>query len=492
MKKSLFIFAAAALALTACTSENEATQSATQKVAPQAIAFDTYTASATRAGDPGIQTNTTLQTALKGFGVFAVQSDNTVYAPTQTTNFMWNEHVTYAAPGWTYSPLKYWPNETDNDSQSANAESDHIDRLSFFAYAPYVAELASTYDGSLTGVTYAASPGKPTKDAHNATDIAANIGILGVNANNEATVDPFVWYKAAEKPSESVDLLWGVAPAGGLSYTSVAAGLDNADGGKVSTTPYTNIASGTVTVAEGMPLVDLIKPVKDEKIKFLFKHALARLGVTVVAAIDQLSPGGNFEDSNSDAAYTTADATHVAVESIVINASGTNKLFTQGRLNLKNTTANQSLWEEKSGAVSALTINAASELSDEIRWDTDEGTTLGLTGFNGVDKTERKAMREDGDYNGDPVYFMLIPSHLDTELTVTITYYVFTADPKLVGGYARTKNVISKVITIPGLTNNKAYNLKLILGLTSVKLDAEVADWETAGSTPIDLPKNKE
>ena len=83
-------------------------------------------------------------------------------------------------------------------------------------------------------------------------------------------------------------------------------------------------------------------------------------------------------------------------------------------------------------------------------------------------------MREGGTYNADPAYFMLIPSHGATKLTVTITYYVFTADSKLAGGYAITKNVISKDITID-ITNNKAYNLlswmqRLLTGRTQVVL----------------------
>jgi hypothetical protein len=53
------------------------------------------------------------------------------------------------------------------------------------------------------------------------------------------------------------------------------------------------------------------------------------------------------------------------------------------------------------------------------------------------------------------------------------------------------KNVIKKTVTVNSLTNNRAYNLKLILGLTSVKMEAEVADWQVDGSTEVYLPQNK-
>ena len=111
------------------------------------------------------------------------------------------------------------------------------------------------------------------------------------------------------------------------------------------------------------------------------------------------------------------------------------------------------------------------------------------TNKEGVKTSEQKVIAQK---SGEDQYFMLIPSHEDTKFTVVITYYVITKDAKLNEGYAVTKNVISKDVTINQFTNNKSYNLKLILGLTSVKLDAEVADWEVDGSTDVNLPRNNE
>lgn len=455
MKKSLFLMAAAsALMLTACTNEDATNETVVSKGA-QAVSFDTYVPNATRAGDAGVMTTAALQTADKGFGVFAQYSNGTsttdgAYAnTTNPSNFMWNEHVSYAAGSWTYSPLKYWPNETDNDSQSPAATSDHADKLSFFAYAPYVAEASSIYTGKLTGPTYSADP-----VIGNSNISADGGGIEAVIANNATGNDPWVRYAVATDPANSVDLVWGVAPAGGLSYT--------------------NVTGGTTTVTAGMPLVDLIKPSKDQKIKFLFQHALARIGMTVIYAADQIAAGGQLDAQ-----------TKIAVKSVAIEeVTSTKVLKTSGALNLKNTTAFQSLWSNTDGDFSA-TVSGTS-LNPNIAYNTNATTTWNQGGdWTGVKNTEV-------DVIAGKKYFMVIPGHDDTDLQVTITYDVITKDPKVADGYSEVENVIKKTVTIPTLTNNKAYNLKLILGMTSVKLDAEVTDWEILGGTDVNLPKNQE
>ena len=101
----------------------------------------------------------------------------------------------------------------------------------------------------------------------------------------------------------------------------------------------------------------------------------------------------------------------------------------------------------------------------------------------------------DGDYYTGllPRYFMVIPSQLTpetaTNIKVEISYRVITKDEKLSSNISNVQNVITKSTDIV-LKNGKSYKLKLILGLTSVKLAAEVADWQLADDTEIWLPKN--
>ena len=89
---------------------------------------------------------------------------------------------------------------------------------------------------------------------------------------------------------------------------------------------------------------------------------------------------------------------------------------------------------------------------------------------------------------------MLIPSAAPTTITgVEIVYYVCTEDANLDGGVSVVENKISKEFTSAlTLVQGKQYNLNLLLGLTSIELDATVANWTVSSTTNVDLPKNVE
>ena len=103
----------------------------------------------------------------------------------------------------------------------------------------------------------------------------------------------------------------------------------------------------------------------------------------------------------------------------------------------------------------------------------------------------------------DANYFMVVPTNnisIVRSLTpeqevalrtvrVKIEYYITTEDSKLNAGRAQTKNVIEKDVVFPSIANGKSYNLKLILGLTSVKMEADVDDWKVINVNG-DLPQN--
>lgn len=69
---------------------------------------------------------------LTDIGVFAYFTNGAFSEGSSTPNFMYNQQVERQTGdgSWTYSPVKYWPGNT-------------MDKISFFAYAPYVDEAAS-------------------------------------------------------------------------------------------------------------------------------------------------------------------------------------------------------------------------------------------------------------------------------------------------------------------------------------------------------------
>lgn len=227
MKKFRFLFLAAAalLAFAACSSTDESANS--QTVADlQPVSFGTYVnQSVTRAGTTGDIINTTNLKDANGFGVFAYYTDNVEYSGTTIPNFMYNQQVTSTdGTTWTYTPIKYWPNE-----YGSTATSEGTDMVSFFAYAPYVA--VSTTTGQVTG------------------DKTSGITQTG---RNSTSGDPTVKYIVSGEDA-GVDLLWGVNASNGLPWLN-----------------QTRTAGAT----------------GDDKITFTFRHALAKLTPTIKTSIE--------------------------------------------------------------------------------------------------------------------------------------------------------------------------------------------------------------
>lgn len=190
MKKSFLILAAAAGMFAACTNEDAVLDQPVAQQGQTPVTFGAYVPrTTTRAGFAGEVTTDGLKTTdgdLKtaGFGVFAYYTDNGKYDDNLSTpNFMYNEQVTSDGTKFSYSPVKYWPNE-----YGGTAISDETDKLTFFAYAPYV---------NVTPSTGKVDPG---------TNKADTWGITALSRNTAAG-DPIVKYVVNFDPTKSVDLV---------------------------------------------------------------------------------------------------------------------------------------------------------------------------------------------------------------------------------------------------------------------------------------------
>jgi len=370
-----------------------------------------------------------------GFGVFAYYTDLKRYDQTYIPNFMYNQGVFKSGANWAYSPVMYWPNES-----GASAQSDDEDKVSFFAYAPFVRH-SSAASGSVSDATY---------------------GITGFSRNSTVG-DPIVKYIASFDPAKSVDLCWGVCA--GTTWAK-----------------YQGTTNQTMTA--GLPWLDVEHPQGiDQKMTFTFKHALSQLNVQVDADPDIAA---------HDESAAIADGTKVYVRSISFTG-----IATHGALNLNNTVADKPLWLDYSGTTDlpygqSVTVHdgrrdgregaSGAEATNELPQGLNpqivqnSTTTTGVTAalqnlFNGAAETT-------------PVY--VIPT--GEKMTVTIVYDVETENPALSGYISdgvnhgvSVENKITKDITWSGATGleaGKNYTLKLHLGLNSVKFDAAVAEWD--------------
>ncbi|MBE6270272.1 MAG: fimbrillin family protein [Prevotella ruminicola] len=447
--KKIYLMTAMAIAMTftACSSsedgvevDNPKTPVLAQKVP---VGFNAYAnRGLTRSGVAGDLDLTALEAPAGvapadggGFGVFAYYTDLKKYDQTYIPNFMYNQGVFKNGANWEYTPVMYWPNESGSDAQS-----DDEDKVSFFAYAPYVKH-TSAASGSVADATY---------------------GITGFSRNSTAG-DPIVKYIASFDPAKSVDLCWGVCA--GTSWAKFQGAANQ-------------------TMQEGLPWTDVEHPQGiDQKMTFTFRHALSQLNVQIDADPDIATHNESSE---------VAAGTKVYVRSISFTG-----IATHGALNLNNTEKDKPLWLDYSGTTDlpygqSVTVHdgrrdgregaAGAEANNELpaglnpQIVQNNPATTGVTHqlqnlFNGADVTT-------------PVY--VIPT--GEKMTVSIVYDVETVNTNL-SGYTSdgvnhgvsVENKITKDITWSagtGLEAGKKYTLQLHLGLNSVQFDAAVAPWD--------------
>lgn len=144
------------LALTGCSKDEAGNDSG----APVPVRFE--------AGSPEIFKSRSLiesEPALKGagFGVFAYYTGATAWGDvgsSTTPNFMYNQQVTWSSDHWTYTPVKYWPNDNNPADNTGATGSQTHSYVSFFAYAPY-SDMSSPPSSGVTAISANSATGAP-------------------------------------------------------------------------------------------------------------------------------------------------------------------------------------------------------------------------------------------------------------------------------------------------------------------------------------------
>ena len=175
MKQNYFMgfIACAALTMTGCS--NDEINAPQQSQGNNAIEFSTYLGRNAQ-GSRGTETNdASIKNKNGGFGVLAYYTKQDDFNITNhTPNFMWNQKVTHNGTNWEYTPVKYWPTKVK-------------DKVSFFAYAPYVA------GGDANGIVLSgnSATGAPTatitlpNDPSNTIDFVAAVQMNKTHDNSD-------------------------------------------------------------------------------------------------------------------------------------------------------------------------------------------------------------------------------------------------------------------------------------------------------------------
>jgi len=554
MKTNKIYIAAATLALSlaACSEQADFTQAdvvnAAVESADAPVQFSTYLGEArsnTRSYAGGyaggsITNDGTHKLKTVGFGVFGYYSGNQTFKAwsgwdltanpkveaTKAPNFMYNEHMTWDATlsNWKYAPVKYWPNGVDAanaaDDPSNTATEDNTGaadpalkqlKLNFFAYAPYV-EIDDAYVPGTSG----ALPTSPAvTSAKNTTEAS---GIVAMSANSDMH-DMQLKYKFGTSAQEdaAVDMLWGLR--GQKTYQE------------------TDADNNSITTLGSEYNVDLTKQIVNEKVKFLFKHALARVGgntstttsasgsqicgLKVVVDVDKNSSEAGVGQSAQQTYFEpdfSKEKTLVTIKKIKIRdmhtysqettndmAETRSDFLTEGWFDIMRgewTKGESNSTTHANGLTYSITVTPTGEGTDYTLNDKIKEVATDITNSTGADWSESNRSTHEGVEvspaknvfvaDEDVPGLVLIPADGNNTLYITVDYVVRTADSKLnptgtataseVKAYTEVEQEITNKVVLDGsiLEPNKFYTLVMHLGMTSVKFEAVVADWATS------------
>ena len=197
-----------------------------------------------------------------------------------------------------------------------------------------------------------------------------------------------------------------------------------------------------------------------EKVKFLFKHALSRLGYTV-----KLS--GNYSSDN--ATFTLKKITLAR-----ISDETTKAFYTKGTIDLSKTGTKENL--SKTNTETGL-WTAATSADNKQNFTWFEGSYI-------VESSDSKHPTNSAneDYS-DKDYLFVIPQDFSlTTENADKLYVIVEYDVTYTSTHTTITNKVYKKLPID-LMQGKAYMLNLTIGLP-IEFDADVTDWTTDGTNP--------
>lgn len=225
----------------------------------------------------------------------------------------------------------------------------------------------------------------------------------------------------------------------------------------------------------------------NDDIMFTFGHIMSKVGFKVEAIIDDIeneetngNPVNGNPDENTD---LTPNNTIPSETNIVVT-----EVKLVGKLDKTGTmTGTNNGWEMD------VDNNTNEDITYTLNHTNFKNTGYHACGYNATNGEYtylpgQLVAVEKADLNNPDSYFMFLPQTAD--FTITVKYHVITGDAGLSTKYSDVENTVTADVEDFDFESGNAYNFVLQLGLTAVKLSADVSGWEPASDYYVNVPLN--